>query len=692
MKIVRILLIFLLSGFLFTALAQKAAEEPKPEHFDPNQADRLLDPCQDFYQYACGKWFAANPIPPDQVYWGTFSGLQLWNETVLRETMEKAAASTTGRSPVQQKVGDFWAACIDEKAINASAMRDLEPELQRISGLRNKSQLAEAVAHLHLTLPAAWQFDDNQTASPLFGFGSIQDLDNASQVVEFADQGGMGLPGRDFYLKDDPKSAEIRSKYQAHIGRMLGLSGESQAQAGKDAATILAMETAMAKAAMDNVSRRDPAKLNNKMSFAQLQALTPSFDWKRYATLVSAPAPDHYLVFSPAFFQALEQVIQRHSLADWQAYLRWHLVHDSAPYMSQAFVDENFDFYRRTIAGAQEQLPRWRRCVRSADNNLGEALGQAYVERAFPPESKRAAMQLVSDVEAALDRDIDGLDWMTPATRKEAQKKLHAIEDKIGYPDRWRDYSSVKLARDSYLNNVHEATAFEFHRQLNKVGKPVDRGEWQMTPPTINAYYDPQLNTINFPAGILQPPYFDSGADPAVNYGATGGAIGHEITHGFDDQGRKFDAAGNLRDWWTPEDAKAYDERGKCIAEQYSQEVPEAGVRQDGRLTQGEDTADNGGARIAFMALQARLQKDGVALDEKGPDGWTPRQRFFLSYANSWCTQARPEIIRTLVLTNPHSFPRYRVNNVLANMPEFWTAFSCKKGTPMVRENACRVW
>jgi endothelin-converting enzyme/putative endopeptidase len=686
------LLLLFVCCCLPTAWAQKDSEEPKLQHFDPKQADLSVDPCQDFYKFACGKWFAANPIPPDQVYWGSASGLQLWNETVLRETMEKAAAETPSRTPVQQKVGDFWAACIDEKAIAAAGNRDLAPELKRIDALHTKTQLAEEVARLHMTLPAAWEAGNNQTPVALFGFGSTQDLDNASLVVMLVDQGGMGLPSRDFYLKDDQKSTEIRTKYQTHVANLLALSGESKEQAGNDATTILGIETAMAKVAMDNVSRRDPAKLNNKMSLAQMQALTPSFDWKRYLTLVGAPAPDHYLVTAPEFFKGLETILQQRPLDDWKAYLRWHLVHASAPYLSKAFVDENFDFYQHTILGAQQLLPRWRRCVRAADNYLGEALGQTYVERAFPPESKRTAVQLVHDVEAALDRDIDSLDWMTPVTKKEAQKKLQAIEDKVGYPNQWRDYSSVKIVRDSYLNNVHEATAFEFRRQLSKVGKPVDRGEWQMTPPTINAYYDPQLNTINFPAGILQPPYFDSSADPAVNYGATGGVIGHEITHGFDDQGRKFDATGNLHDWWTAEDGKAYEERGKCIADQYSQEVPEAGVKQDGRLTQGEDTADNGGARIAFMALQARLQKDGVGLDDKSSDGWTPRQRFFLSYANSWCTAARPETIRTLVLTNPHSFPRYRVNNVLANMPEFWQAFSCKPGTPMARANACRVW
>jgi putative endopeptidase len=670
--------------------------EPKLEHFDPDQADRSLEPCEDFYKFSCNKWFKANPMPADQLRWGTDSGLEMWNEKVLQETLENAAGPSANRSAVQEKIGDFWAACIDEKGIDAAGTRDLTPELRRIDALGDKRDLTEIIAHLHMTLPGAWEpsLSVNQMPAAFFGFGSKSDLDDASLVVVVLDQGGMGLPGRDFYLKDDAKSAEIRSKYRAHIAKMLLLSGESEAAARKDAATILALETGLAKAAMDNVSRRDPKNINNKMSLEELQALTPSIDWKRYIAAVGAPAPRHYLVRPPAFFKGLEALIEQHPLQDWKAYLRWHLVHGSAPYLAKAFEGKNFDFYQKTLAGVEQELPRWRRCVRSADRFLGEALGQAYVERAFPPERKRKAVEMVHEVEAALQQDIESLDWMTPPTKKEAQKKLRVMEAKVGYPNQWRDYSLVKIGRDSYLGNVHEATGFEFRRLLAKVGKPVDRAEWRMTPPTINAYYDTQLNTINFPAGILQPPFFDDNADVAANYGATGGIIGHEIIHGFDDRGRKFDASGDLRDWWTAEDAKAYGERGRCISDEYTQEVPEAGpgVKQDGRLTQGEDTADNGGTRLAFMALEARLKRDGVRLDEKGVGGWTARQRFFLSYANSWCTAERPNAIRTRVLTNQHSYAPYRVNNVVSNMPEFWQAFGCKKGQRMVRENACRVW
>jgi putative endopeptidase len=565
--------------------------------------------------------------------------------------------------------------------------------LDRINQMTNKSQLADQVAHIHQTVPGAWQGDDNQTRAVLLGFGQQQDFDDASRVVAAVDQGGLGLPNRDFYIKDDDKSKEIRSKYEAHINKMLALSGESPEQAAADAKTIMAIETAIAQAQMDNVERRDPKNLNNKMSFDQVQALTPSFNWKHYIEVIGAPpSSPHYIVSSPKFFRSLEPLIQQHSVDDWKVYLRWHLVHGSAPYLGKAFVDENWDFYAHTLQGARQQLPRWRRCVRAADRDLGMALGQAYVDAAFPPESKQRTVAMVHDIEHALDQDITTIDWMQPATKEQAKVKLQAIEDKIGYPDHWRDYSSVKIGRNSYLDNVHQSTAFEFHRQLNKIGKPVDRAEWTMTPPTINAYYDPQLNTINFPAGILQPPYFDSKMEDPVNYGAIGMVIGHEITHGFDDEGRKFDAQGNLRDWWTPADAKAYEERGQCIADEYTQEIPDAGIKQNGHLTQGEDTADNGGLRLAFMAVSNKLQSDGKSLDDKEADGWTPRQKFFVSYAYSWCEELRPEFMRTIVLTNPHSIPKYRVNNVVSNMPEFQEAFSCKKGSPMVRANQCRVW
>jgi len=674
--------------------AADQSKEPKLEHFDPQLVDPSLNPCDDFYKYACNKWLAANPIPPDQVFWSTGSGLELWNEGILRDTLEAASKNDASRTAVQQKIGDYWASCMDESGIDTAGLKPLQPELDRIAALKSKKDLTLEIAHIHHTFPGAWEQSDNQTNAPFFGFTGQQDYDNASMVVAQIDQGGLTLPNRDYYLKTDPKSKELLTKYREHVKKMFVLAGESDAQAATDAGTVLELETAMAQAQMDNVKRRDPKNINNKMTLAQVKALTPAINWDAYLKAVNAPASGHYIVTSPDFFRAEENLINEHPLDHWKAYLRWQVIHRSAPYMTKAMVDENFDFFAHTLAGAEKQLPRWRRCVHGADRDLGEALGQAYVDRAFPPESKARTLQMVHSIETALSSDIQSLSWMSPATKQQALVKLKGIEDKIGYPSHWRDYSSVKIVRDSWLNNVSQASSFEFERWIAKIGKPVDRSEWTMTPSTINAYYDPQLNTINFPAGILQPPFFDPTKDDAVNYGAIGMVIGHEIIHGFDDQGRKFDAHGNLRDWWTDEDGKQYDERGKCISDEYTQEVPEAGegVKQNGLLTQGEDTADNGGIHLALAALEASLKAQDKALDDKGSDGWTYRQRFFLSYAYSWCSAVRPQIARVLVTSDPHSLPIFRIDNVVSNMPEFEQAFSCKAGQKMVRANACRVW
>ena len=700
-KVIAALIAILAVSAAFAQTSQNArpsaadeGKEPKLEHFDPNLVDQSLDPCNDFYKYACNKWLTANPIPADQVFWSTGSGLELWNETILRQTLEAASKADTGRSAVQQKIGDYWSACMDESGIEAAGLKPLQPELDRIAAMKSKKDITAEIAHVQHLYPGAWQAGDNQTNSPLFGFSGQQDYDNASMVVAQIDQGGLSLPNRDYYINTDAKSKEVLGKYRAHLQKMFTLAGESESQPTTDAATVIDIETALAKAQMDNVKRRDPKNINNKMSLEQVRALTPSINWNEYLKDVKAPASDHYIVTSPDFFRTEEKLIEERPLSDWQAYLRWQVIHRSAPYLTKAIVDENFDFFAHTLAGAEQQLPRWRRCVRAADRDLGEALGQAYVDRAFPPESKARTLQMVHSIESALGSDIQSLSWMSPSTKQQAIVKLKGIEDKIGYPSHWRDYSNVKIVRDSYLANIGQASSFEFERWVAKIGKPVDRSEWTMTPPTINAYYDPQLNTINFPAGILQPPYFDPTKDDAVNYGAIGMVIGHEIIHGFDDQGRKFDAHGNLRDWWTADDSKLYDERGKCISDEYTQAVPEAGdgVKQNGLLTQGEDTADNGGIHLALGALEADLKQQGKSLDDKGPDGWTYRQRFFLSSANSWCSNVRPQIARLLVTSDPHSLPVFRINNVVSNMPEFEQAFSCKTGQKMVRANACRVW
>ena len=679
------------------ALARPAAAEEAVQlsRFDTGLVDRKLDACTDFYQYSCSRWLEAHPIPADQASWSTGSNLQIWNESILRETMERAAAPDPKRTRLEQQIGDYWQACIDVANLDRLGLEPIHADLDRIAAMKSKAELPRAIAHLHLTVPGAsggFNVYDNHTPAALFGYGPTQDFADATLVVAAIDQGGMALLSRDAYLAEDAKSKEIRQKYQAHIRKLFELAGEKPERAASDAAAVLRIETSLARAAMDAVKRRDPKNLNNVRTLAQVKAATPAFAWATYLAEIGAPASRHYIVAAPGFLAGMERVIQAEPLSAWKAYLRWWTLHGNAAALSTPFVEENFDFFFRVLFGTQELRPRWRRCVTYADRDLGEALGQAYVTRAFPPESKQRAEALVRSIEAALATDIDGLEWMSPATKKAAQAKLRAIEDKIGYPKKWIDYGSVVIGRESMAANVHAASGFEFRRQVAKIGRPVDRAEWTMTPPTINAYYDPQLNTINFPAGILQPPFYDPQQSEAANYGGIGSVIGHEIVHGFDDQGRKYDGQGNLRDWWAPEDGKQYDAHGQCIAAQYTQDIPELGIKQDGLLTQGEDTADNGGLRIALLALESAYAAQGKSLDAPGPDGFTDRQRFFLAYGFAWCENIRPEFARTLVGMNPHSLSLYRVNNVVQNMPDFQKAFSCRKGQPMVREVACRVW
>jgi endothelin-converting enzyme/putative endopeptidase len=502
----------------------------------------------------------------------------------------------------------------------------------------------------------------------------------------------MALPGREFYLKDDAKSKEIRDKYVQHVARMLELSGESTPQAAKDSQSVMAIETELAKAAMDIVVRRDPKNLNNRMSLKQVQALTPSFNWKQYFAAMQAPPSPQYTVTAPDFLRGMEKLLQSRSLEEWQAYLRWSVLHSLASSLSQPFVEENFDFFGRTLGGTKELQPRWRRCSIYADIDLGEAVGQAYVAKYFPPENKQRMLDMVKAIETALGQDIDAATWMSDSTKKAAHVKLSAQIDKIGYPDHWRDYSAIEIKRDDFLGNVQRSSGFEIRRRIAKFGQPANRTEWDMTPPTVNAYEDPQHNTINFPAGILQPPFFDTSASEGNNYGAIGGVIGHEIIHGYDDQGRKFDAEGNLKDWWTAADAANYDQRDRCITDEYTQDVPEAGVKQNGKLSAGEDTADNGGLHIALAGLENTLKSQGKNLESPSGNGITELQNFFLSWANVWCGELRPEIARTAVMTQGHSLERYRVNNVVGNMPEFAHAFGCRAGQPMVHANACRVW
>jgi endothelin-converting enzyme/putative endopeptidase len=684
--------------FVITVSAQQQEQSPtaqwqlpKIDRLDLGVIDKNLSPCDDFYKFVCSKWVAVNPIPKEEASWGTSSNLQIYNETILRNALQ-AASVAKNRTPNQQLIGDYWSACMDESGIEKAGIAPIKADLDRIAAMKSKSDLPTTLAAFHNSVPAAWAQGNNQTTTALFGFGSNPDFKDSSIVVAGFDQGGMGMPGRDYYLSTDEKMVTTRNKYVQHVQKMFELAGEKPEQANADAATVLNIETQLAKNAMDIVKRRDPANINNVMSVAEIKGLAPSFDWERYLKLVNSPTPKHYIVTSPDFFRGLEPLLKSESLENWKTYLRWWTLNTNANYLNKAMVDEHFDFFSRTLYGLQENQPRWRRCVNYADRDLGEALGQAYVDIAFPPESKRRMDEMVNAIEAALSRDIDTLEWMSPATKKEAQEKLKAIYNKIGYPKKWIDYSSVKVVPHNFVANVRQATTFEFKRQLNKIGKPVDREEYTMTPPTINAYNDSQQNTINFPAGILQPPYFDAQLGDPENYGAIGMVIGHEISHGFDDQGRKFDSKGSLRDWWTPEDAKGYDERAACISKSYTHDVPELGVKTNGALTLGEDSADIAGMRISLLALEDTYKKKGKSLDEKDETGYTPRQRFFLSHAFSWCNNIRPDFARFIITTNPHSLPEYRVNYVEKNLPEFHEAFGCKQGQNMVPANVCRVW
>jgi putative endopeptidase len=657
---------------------QTGAEMKQIPSFEASALDKTADPCVDFYQYSCGGWMKSNPIPPDQASWGRFNELAERNRTMLRDILEQAAKATK-RDANEQKIGDYYSSCMDEAAIDRKGIAVLKPEFDRIDAVKDKSEIPALLAHLH-----------RQGINVLFGFGSGPDFKNAKEVIAQADQAGLSLPDRDYYLKTDPKSEELRKQYVEHVTNMFKLLGDAPDKAAAEATVVMNIETALAKGSMDRTERRDPEKVYHKISEQEWQALTPSLSWKRYITDLGAPNFTTINVAVPDFFKALDAELKSVSLDDLKTYMRWHLVHSQAEYLPSALDKENFNFFGRTLTGAKEQRPRWKRCTAAVDSDLGEVLGKVFVEKHFPPQAKARTLAMVKEVEDALRKDILGLDWMTETTKKQALIKLEAIQNKIGYPNKWRDYSTLKIVPGDALGNSLRSNEFEVNRELQKIGKPLDKQEWQMTPPTVNAYYDPSENDINFPAGILQPPFYDFKADDAVNFGGIGAVIGHELTHGFDDQGRLFDAEGNLHDWWTPADAKAFDQRAQCIVDEYNGFVAVDDVHLNGKLTLGENTADNGGLRIALMALLAGMSHDAQVPAKL--DGYTPEQRLFLGWGQVWCQNQTPQIARLLALTNEHSPGKYRANGVVSNMPEFQKAWGCKAGQPMVRQNACRVW
>ena len=649
--------------------------------FDPGAIDRSTSPCTNFYQYACGTWLKNNPIPSDQASWGRFDELQEHNREVLHQIAEKDSQPAPSRTAIEQKVGDYWAACMDEARINSLGTGPLKDELARIAAINGKADLAVEVARLH-----------SIGVNTLFNLSSGQDFKDSTEVIAQADQGGLGLPERDYYFKEDDKSKEIRREYLKHLAAMFRLLGSPAAEADAKADVVMKFETALAKGSLDVTSRRDPSNVYHRMRLSQLESMDPAFDWPAYLKEVKAPPIRELNVAVPDFFKAMDGLLEvalatPQSAADLKTYLTWDYVHNQSPLLPAPFVNENFRFYRTVLTGTKEMRPRWKRCIQMEDAELGEALGQEYVNRTFGQEGKQRTLEMVHYLEQALGQDIQKLDWMSPVTRQRAMDKLHAITNKIGYPEKWKDYSTVIIRRDDAIGNSTRASQFEFHRDLNKIGKPVDRLEWQMTPPTVNAYYDPQMNNINFPAGILQPPFFTREGDDAANFGAIGAVIGHELTHGFDDQGRQFDAKGNLADWWTDADAKAFEQRSQCFVNEYGS-FKVGDVNLNGKLTLGENTADNGGARVAYMALMDKL----AGKPEQKIDGFTPQQRFFLGFGQIWCESTRPEAERLQATTDPHSLPQYRVNGTVSNMPEFSSAFGCKEGQPMVRAKACRVW
>src|SRR5438270_4676246 len=670
----------LVSGFLFAVmLTPLAAQDTKPTANDRLSAlDKSADPCVDFYQFACGGWTKNNPIPSDQSIWSRFGELAERNREELRGILEKAA-NAAKRDANEQKIGDYYTACMDEPAIEKKGVAVLKPEFDRINALKDKSGLPDLLAHLH-----------SQGINALFNFGSGADFKNAKQVIGQADQGGLSLPDRDYYSKTDPQSVELRKQFTDHVTNMFKLLGDPQDKAAAEANAVMNVETALAKGSGDRVERREPERVYHKMPVTEWQGLSPSFSVTKYLTGLGAPPFDSLNVAEPNFFKSLDAELKNVSLDDLKTYLRWQLVHLQADSLPKAFQDENFNFYGKTLQGAKEIRARWKRCVANEDGDLGEALGKVFVEKYYPPEAKARTLAMVKQLEVALRSDITELPWMSQATKEKALIKLEAIQNKIGYPSKWRDYSPLKIERADALGNSLRANAFEVHRQLMKIGKPLDKQEWQMTPPTVNAYYEPTENNINFPAGILQPPFYDFKADDALNFGGMGAVIGHELTHGFDDQGALFDAEGNLHDWWTPADQKAFKERTQCIVNEYDQFVAVDDVHVRGKLTLGENTADNGGLRIANMALMKSLA-DAAKQPEK-VDGFTPEQRLFIGWGQIWCQNQTDQMARLLALNNEHSPGKYRANGVVQNMPEFQKAWGCKAGQPMVRENACHVW